>query len=523
MRSTEPGRHRAYACMGIAAAGLGVLLSFSSYMQAPVEAHTEAWRGYRSLLVEESVPDSEVMDALSKAGVTGVISASTEPVLISNWSGLEQTTLSLALARLIPGDPRRDPYIDGLGSWFRARVQGRGYRVYYLRVSPFSEALRAGDSALAPFSGRFILPESGATVSGSAPQRWMAMGAVGIVLLYVLVSALGPSRRLGPKVLRRFLLRLCLVLPWLALAWRGTTELILSLLWTVALVELSASLDIPLEELRRNHAIGSTLKSLLRGGRPPLSALLVASGALVLAPACLLVTALAILSSAGFLIAFCCASLLESRLAKRGRLEFVPIAIGRRGRTRDYASAGICILALVAWAAFRIVPVGSGESQAAGIEMPMPLPGRGNPAPSLEEARAQANSSQAMPGLAQWLVHRAFQEALPLARLKEGRSDPFAQLSLGKGGATGPSIVFNESWRTSALRGIPPNSIEAMLLAQGGSVRGASLPWQPTGSGPLAPIEALLYIFLLVPPIRRIAAGAGAARSSPSGEIRQAA
>ncbi len=522
MVAQERAKNRTYAFLAVASATLGAVLALAALARSPSEALPSTWKGYRLLLVDESVPDQAILDSLSRQGITDVLAASTEPVMISNWSGLETISLAQALVRLIPGDPRRDSYIDRIGSWFQARAGGRPYRVYYLRTFPFSEA-QIGLKALSPFAGKFIYPDSQSGGFLLPLQHVSGLAAMALILIYSLHSSFASWRNPGSKAIRRLALRLILVFPWLLLAAKGRSASAIGLLWAVSMVEMAGSLDFPLEELRRYHDPLSALKSLLRGGRPPLTALIVAIGAVSLSPAHAIAALAALTASASLLFGYCCLAAMDSRVRRGRRLDFVPITIGRRDRMRDQVAAALCVLALIFLAGLRLLPAGGSQSQASDIELPLPVTGIGKPEHSMDIARAPSTRPEALPGQSEWLAHRAFQEAIPLTRLKEDRPDPFAAVSLGGRAPGGISLRFDEAWRASVLRSVPANSIERMLLSQGGEVRGVLLPWSPSRPAPLAPIEGLLYILLLVPPLRRIAAGAVATRSSPTGEIRQAA
>jgi hypothetical protein len=520
MKPRDTALPRNYAYFGFGCLALGLALSFLAFKVAPGELGASAWKGYRTLLVEESVPDSEVLSALTRAGITDVIADSTEPVLISDWVKLETISLSQALARLIPGDPRRDPYIEGLGSWFRAKANDKTFRIYYLKESPFGDPMRAGKRALAGFGGKSFFTDFEGGVDPSR-RLGLSLAACALILSYCMYSSIRSSRRQAARAFRRMLLRLSLGLAWLPIAFSGLPGAAIAALWAIALMELAGSLDFPLEELRHYRDAGSALLSLRRGGRPSLSATIVAIGACFLAPGYFVAIATAIGASASLLLGFCLLSM--HGIPRKQRLDFVPITIGRRASFRDYVSAGACVLALLFWAVLRFIPGGVAEQKIPDLELPLPIAGSGASSPTMTEARAQAETPVPMPGLAEWLVHRALQETIPLARLKEKRPDPFTPVQVAGKATSNASLSFDESWRTSVLRTIPAASMEGMLLSQGREVRGVFRAWIPIKTGPLAPIEGLLYIFLLVPPLRRIVAGASAVRSSTTSQIRQAA
>ena len=75
-----------------------------------------------------------------------------------------------------------------------------------------------------------------------------------------------------------------MALPWAVLAAGGLSAAAAATLWGLALTEAADSLEIPLEEFRRNRRIRKTFESLVRQGLPPLALPLVASLSLLAFP-----------------------------------------------------------------------------------------------------------------------------------------------------------------------------------------------------------------------------------------------
>ena len=82
---------------------------------------------------------------------------------------------------------------------------------------------------------------------------------------------------------------------------------------------------------------------------------------------------------------------------------------------------------------------------------------------------------------------------------------------IARPGGDSAVLRFDDEWAREAYKRIDPASVEGMLAGRAGSRR------------PLAPIEVLRYIVLLVPTLGGIAAGVSASRSSTRGETRQEA
>lgn len=542
-RRALPG-HRAERA-GTRALALGLLaatLSVLSALIAPkAEQAASAWRGYRSLLVEAAVPEKDLLAALTAGGFRNVISESTEPVLVSDWAELESTTLGSARHRLVGADPRRDAYLRALPGWFEAFAGGKPYRVCYIPApGPFfpDAALR---SALEPFEGRYLLPDESEGAKPSSTSRLVDFELAAAILLAAAclgaflrprlpaLAAVGaPTVAPLSVALPRLALRLALLAPWLCLAAAARPSSAVAALFGLALVDLARRLDLPVEEFRRTLSLRSALDSLARQAPPPLFLATGALTSLVLAPSAAPAAGLALLGSLAAAAALSLAPHGRRGEAARPRFIHKPIAAPRRGRPRLLEPspawlAGLSCAVALLWAAGALVQVPGAESEApGGAVFPRPVPIGGNPRPGPEEARARIKElgEGRLPDLADWLAHVASQEALPLERVDSKRADPFEPVSISRPEGDEAMLRFDEAWARAAYRRISPASVEGMLLAQGGPV--AARPGPGDGKGrPLAPIEALRYIVLLVPSLGGIAAGLSASRGSSGSGTRQ--
>lgn len=91
---------------------------------------TSAWPGYYTLITPLSA--DEATSRLEAAGLTGVISAVNQTVALTRFSRIEQIPVAALEERLDPADPRRDTYIDGVASYFRATDGEEVYAILYL-------------------------------------------------------------------------------------------------------------------------------------------------------------------------------------------------------------------------------------------------------------------------------------------------------------------------------------------------------------------------------------------------------
>jgi hypothetical protein len=548
--------------------GLGILASAS----LPADSGTSQWTAYRSVLVETKVPEASVLAVLSAAGVKGIVSESTQPVLISDWAGLVSVPLPEARSRLLPGDPRLDPYLERLGLWFRARAGfasgGVEYRVFYIEDDSMVASRGSSEKAI-----RRSLAQAGiACAFPNAPGSEPARGGRALpfaVSVAVIIAACAASPLFGKafsprrggrgfkapgRKFERIAFRLLLALPWIALARRGESAAALAALWASALAEAADRLDLPFDELRNSGSLKEALSCLALQSWPSPVLPAVAILASVSVPAFLPSLGIAVLGSFTAIPGFILLS-----IRPEARRRFVPLPIAGPGTIRkkplsrstariaDNTRAVLACGVLVAWGLSRIlVPSLDGISRS-DIAFPRPKQVHGSLRPLPAEARARASSEtgEMLPSLASYLVHRAQQEAAPYLRYGELRADPFATVRLlgpsvaeaknaeaiaaalpGKAmnaGAQEAGAIFTDEWARAAYEDIPELSIEGMLLRQGFASVGALGSGGSAKGRPLAPIESLLYIILLVPPLGRILLGAPRARDVVSGELRQEA
>jgi hypothetical protein len=539
-RLSIAGRAALGASFLAAALGLGLL----ARVAIPAGGGSR-WSGFRVLLVDASLPEAEVLAGLSGAGVKGLLSESTEPVLVSDWAGLETRTLADAETRLLPGDPRLDDYLRRLSLWFRASVGGRPYRAIYLKSNSPLDAGNSIAKGLEAFKGRYVLPDAGGEVGSRAINTAFLVCALASILVSCIAA---PSKGRGPPSMRGFPLRkpgalaferlafrLSLALPWAAIACGGPSAAVIAALWCLATAEAAEGLSIPMEEFRSGCGARKALESLSHQDMPPLALLIVACLALLTEPSLIPAVAISLL---GCLVAI--PGYISAAACFVPPRRFIPMPIGGRRRlamrksTRaGRARAATAFAIVLAWGLFRMLAHASAPISSPDAIFPYPQPAHGNPRPILSEARRDAASEEGdtLPGLASYLEHKAIQEAVPYVRVGELRSDPFASARLplppegaGEGNAAKVAGVdFSDAWARASYRDVPALSIEGMLLSRGASAPGRDGQGDALDGRPLAPIVVLLYIFLLIPLFGRILAGVTFARDAASGEIRQEA
>ncbi len=281
---------RVTKAIGRSAAGVSLLfaalsLGLMARSAAPSRNEDDQWKGFRVLLVDASISEADVLSSLSKVGVRAVLSESTEPVVVSDWAGLETRTLAGADASLLPGDPRLDSYLQGLSRWFHGSVGDLPYRVYYIKSPPLSDQEARIERGLGAWAGRYLVPGNRVEAASGRFHSLFFFLFMAIILISCTArpararttgKTSPPSRGLsflasGGLRLDGFFFRLSLALPWAVLAAGGLSAAAAATLWGLALTEAADSLEIPLEEFRRSRRIRKTFESLVRQGLPPLA------------------------------------------------------------------------------------------------------------------------------------------------------------------------------------------------------------------------------------------------------------
>jgi hypothetical protein len=545
MGGAAPRSSLAGIALGIASALFALGLGFLALFLVP-PAGSPPWNGYTVLLVDASVSEEEALSDLRGAGIAEILSESTEPVLVSNWDGLDTMSLAEARRSLASADPRLDSYLQRLGLWFEARVGAAQYRAYYIKAGSVpgreDELEKAIEKALGRYEGRYLVPGSSGYVSDTGPRTLYSVFGI---LVLIAAAAAGPilgknalslrvlsSRRLGRRTVSRLVFRLLILLPWAVYATGGFASAAIGALWGLAIAELADELDNPIEEYWRAGRAAAFVM-LRRQGLPNPALLAAALLSLIASPSSAIGVALSCLGSLlmalGFVLAY---------VPAPSRSSFVPMPITGRARKGSFFAASrvrsvASCAVIITWGLCRLASpslLGSaypsaGRTAAGVASYPQPSTVRGSPRPLPGEARARASSEtgSSLPGIASYLEHRAVQEALPYIALGGDRSDPFAPVSLPTRGGKARELRFDEAWASAAYSSLEGLSVEGMLLEQGGATVARAGSSGGRRERPLAPIESLLYIFLLIPPIGRLFAGAASSRGASSSEVRQEA
>jgi hypothetical protein len=449
--------------------------------------------------VEETVPEPRVLEELRKAGIEKLITESRQPIQISNFKSLETVSLAEARSRLVGGDERRDSYIDGLVSWFRASSGGRLYRIYYLGLSLDAPSPARVRRALAAFEGHFILPESSGAPAASWPPFFLVLGV--FCGLFLLPSP--PSQRA---------LFAGLGLPFVALGLGGRDASLLAIAALALVNALRPSLESLLADLDRSKKLRPSLAAALVLGRP---ALLVLFSALV-AQIHLYRLAPSSLAAAGAGLCFLGGLRSLPALRRGERPVFVPVAIlsARKGflpRARRPALmlASSCLALLLGFPSLLLLDhLGGTEAAVTAGPKDLLLPrallvgGPNRPGPAAAAELAGTKREADLVDLADWLVHRWHEEAIFYRSFHASPEAAFESIVLPFPDEA-KNIVhrFDEAWARAAYRSLPPGGVESLWLSRPGFARGQIGGLEGGAVRPLASIEWLLYIILLTPPL----------------------
>jgi hypothetical protein len=480
---------------------LALGLSALAFFLCP-QKEARLWKGYRVLLVERSVPERLVLTALGTAHINDVLSESTQPFDLSDFSQVTTTTLAAAQSRLIDADPRRDSYLLGLASWFSARQGDKAYRIFYVKQGPWFPSEGKLRQALSGFSSSCLLPES----NSESPPLFISV----VVLLVALSLVFFMPKR--PRLRVTFIAAL---LPWLLLGFRNGDAVILTALWAGCLGVLSPAAQWALDEYSYSGDIRKAIRRFLNEGLPAGFLLIPAVGWLGVAPSLAMSTLLCLIAS---LLAVIAANAIFDLADREGRA-FIPVRIGSirlkaryvwTGDRRLFSAAScLCIVALACGLGADLLqdkaqagnPATNQGPEALFLPQAIALRGHLRPGPKEVKSRLEQKDDGRLVDLSDWLVHRWWEESLFYAPLDQGTVEIFAQSAIANPhSATIVLKSYDEAWAAAAYRSMSATGIERLWLGAGRPIGGRMQAFAASSDGPLAPIEALLYIILMIPP-----------------------
>jgi hypothetical protein len=457
----ETGRRPARVPFG----ALGFALAALACAWAPLAVSRGApwlWQGYRPLLVRSgSGPDLALVKNPALLGPEA-ISAASAPVQFWDFSGFAHVNAGALPSRLDPLDPRYDPWIAGLPSWFTAGPvtapaasvaagAASQWKIVYIpaSMSLVGAALRAARAFGVPFRGEWALPEF--------DLRVLAL-ALAAVAAFAALSALALSRA------RRT-----------ALAVEGVAAAMAAPLVVAAGIPGAAAACMLLA------AWHPVLAVLLGAGddtrHRPVRRLLVIYGGAAVAANVLFVVARPPAASVAALVGLCtglplllAALPLVGAVRSRDRRLFHHVPLVRPSRDRGRRRAIAPVAATVLLAAALVVAVAGAPA------LPAPRPAGGGrefsfaSLASLERARR----TDAIPDAATFVTHAAYQESLAFGRPwrlpEQGERVTVVDYASSAGTVTAAERTvkrFDDAWLAGVQRRAGAGTLEALLFAQG--------------------------------------------------------
>lgn len=131
---TKSLRGSAYAIIVPVGFAVTAGLLIATLAAQPRKPDETAWAEYRILLVDRTAEITRVHQALEESGLTGIVSWAVQHVHVSLFDSVERVGIARLPDRLERLDPRFDPYMERLGSYYTAHMDGVEWHVLYLPV-----------------------------------------------------------------------------------------------------------------------------------------------------------------------------------------------------------------------------------------------------------------------------------------------------------------------------------------------------------------------------------------------------
>lgn len=471
-----------------------LLLAAAAYKALPAGAAVPGlWRKWGMILVRQGPGVPEAVRALEGSGISPVWSEASQTVYLTDFVSSRRVGLEEALRRVLPGDPRRTPWLEGLSNFFRTGDGSLEWSILYIPASSESRAARVLSRSLA--KGDWMRPGRGG--AGTIRLLWLPGAALAAYYAY--------------RFRRIRWLALAASIPWLPLWITGSAAALGGVWGYFALLNLAAENDTDpghiLLPLPRSTAVrllppAITLVLLAVNDIPSLPGL----GASVLSGGC---------------FALGLERLHRWKAERRLHRVFEGIPLDtamhgkdlyerRRSRMLAALAASLAVLTIQAVPpAFRSAAAGSGR----GLP-PLPVPGSRIAAGTLDAESVElvlgGRTEPGLPSLADAVAHRAYQEALPYSRIGSRAYGSLEPAVLERFSPQGPSVLrvrenaaeFDDSWVRATLKEETDSGIGAVLADQRGIVHPRILSPEEAGMpGSLALRDVFFYIILLVPAV----------------------
>jgi len=453
------------------------------------------WKGYSILLIRPGSPAGSRLGALLSS-INAAVSADRARVTFTDFEGMSGCTVAELPARLDPADPRRDPWLQGIGGYFHL-TDGKGeWEAVYLPAdsSPVLRFLHCAAVLGLPWRGEWRL-------SDFDPARKL------LCLLLAAVYSVLVAWAFGLRT--RETVRFCgtAAVPWLLwIASGDLAELLFFYFGWIAWICVAREIEDLSRGIHR-HAWRDRDRGEFRFLLRLLTVMGGGAGVLYLASGFTVGRLMEMLRlSAGGFTALCLPVLLDWMRKGERDTRFDPVTIVRRRRGMSFSLgirarsrlplAVLVLLTPILFACLGLLrmtalptPHGGGASRSMSWE-------------ALQDMAAMTDVQAGLPDIAQYVLHCAYQEGLPFGRARVfPSSGERVQILEYLPLADSPGVVsrlrtvkvYDERWVERTLAAAPPGSLERMLLRQG---RPMTVTREKTL--PLAPAELPFLTALLL-------------------------
>jgi hypothetical protein len=109
------------------------LICVFAYLYFPLLNTTNnIWKGYYTVIVDSRIPDDILYDGLESCRFS-YIAANNTPVYVTGFDSLDEVMLVRVPDRLEEMDPRYDPYIRNLSNLYQTTYRGKHWKVFFIK------------------------------------------------------------------------------------------------------------------------------------------------------------------------------------------------------------------------------------------------------------------------------------------------------------------------------------------------------------------------------------------------------
>lgn len=491
----DPRAVLAVAAFALLASLAGIALAV--WGMPPEQLAPRLWRGYFTVLCRPAEGVPALAAALQgRKGVQAVVSRYTSPASFNSFDGFASVPVAALAERLDAGDPRFDPYLRGLGEFFRTTENGRSREVIYVRSERSAVWLLALLARLPEARGLRL--------------RVLELGPAALLRL-CLLCVFAALLVVGQEGWQLRLLTAAAVLPWVPVVTLGSALLLPAALALLPLWPALLGAAVPFFEerlyagaarRRRRPAapVSRRAPGSARGPALRLGGCLLAAAAvfIVLHRAGQPLGTLSLAAASGVLLVPLTYALLTLQMLRAEHVPFVPVPValtprrraGGGGRNPGLAPAALAVILLC----LPLLYV-SQRLQPGGVPAPSAAAGPSGLSWAALQALDRDRRVGALPDLAAYLSHRAYQEGLAFGRPYAFPS-PGERLVIPSFARTpdGEEVIradrvalrYADTWLERTLAGAAESSVARLLVEQGQATRVERERGGERGAGPAA-------------------------------------